>query len=174
MVLTKIPGLTPFWESQDSYWPSSQTTATSTLQYSYPEFNGLDLNNTDAVRNAIGNYINQQYGGGGGAVASLFRSGVAPVSRLAQAPAAGGAQAPVAKPASTVQSTAGEIGHALHSAVGDIKHAFHSRGGPHHTAQKPEHGPNTIRDWTCRIQVKKYELSGSFFEIGRASCRERV
>jgi len=81
--------LTPFWKTQTACWDSSQTTGTGDLNYSYPEFNNLDMGDPDAVKTAIGNYINQQYGGG---VLSLVRGG-APLSRFAQSPAAGGAQA---------------------------------------------------------------------------------
>jgi len=151
--------LTPFWESQTKYWESSQTTATGNLKYSYPEFNNLDLSNTNAVRIAIGNYINQQYGGGGG-FSSLFRAGV-PKTLLAQPPA-GGAQAqapaagtaPVTQAASSVQSAAAGTGHQLHS-----------RGGPPYTAQQPLYGkeaPKVLYDWTARIHFKQYELGGSF------------
>jgi tyrosinase len=157
LVFTKILALTPFWETQTTYWLSSQTTATGNLKYSYPEFNGLDLGNQNAVKAAIGNYINQQYGGG---VFSLFRSG-APTSLFAQ-PAAGGAQAPAQ----------GHSGSPITEAVSAVKraasndvHQFHSRGGNPHTAQKPEHGqegPNVLYDWTVRIHFKKYELGGSF------------
>ncbi len=158
LVFTGIVGLTPFWESQTKYWLSSQTTATGNLRYSYPEFNGLDLGNPDAVRNAIGNYINQQYGGGS---FSLLRSG-APLSLFAQSPAAGGAQAPAqgqgASPIARVES-------AVKSAASDVGRQFHGRGGNPHTAQKPEYGkeaPNVLYDWTARIHFKKYELGGSF------------
>lgn len=149
--------LTPFWESQTTYWLSSQTTATGNLKYSYPEFNGLDLGNQNAVKAAIGNYINQQYGGG---VFSLFRSG-APLSLFAQ-PAAGGAQAPAQGHSG---SPIAEAVSAVKSAASDVVHQFHSRGGNPHTAQKPEHGKegsSVLYDWTVRIHFKKYELGGSF------------
>jgi tyrosinase len=147
LVLTEIPGLAPFWESPTQYWLSSQTTATGNLKYSYPEFNGLDLGNTNAVRTAIANTINQLYGGGGG----FSALGAGPQVLLAQPPA-GGAQAPLAQAAS-VQSAAADA------------HPFHSRGGPPHAAQTPVHGkeaPSALNDWTARIHFKKYELGGSF------------
>jgi len=37
--------------------------ATGKLKYSYPKFIGLNLSDQNAVRNAIGNYLNQQYDG---------------------------------------------------------------------------------------------------------------
>ena len=157
-VFTEILALTPFWESQTTYWLSSQCTATGNLKYSYPEFNGLDLGNPNAVRVAIGNYINQQYGGGGGF--SLFGGG-APLSLFAQ-PAAGGAQAPAQGHS---ESPITEAVSAVKSGISGIAHEFHSRGGNPHTAQKPAHGQEAhkaLYDWTVRIHFKKYELGGSF------------
>jgi tyrosinase len=102
------------------------------------------MGNQTAVRNAIIQYVNSQYGGGGG----LSALGAGPaVSLLAQPGPAGGAAAPVAAEAT---------------------HPFHSRGGPPHTAQRPAHGnegQNVINDWSCRIHCKKYELSGSYWVL---------
>jgi len=143
--------LTPFWESPSKYWISSQTTATGNLKYSYPEFNNLDLGNTNAVRAAIGQYINQQYGGGG---ASPFQT------LLAQSPGAGSAQAPLGGAAPVREAVS-----AVKSAAAEVPQLFHSRGGPPHTVQKPVYGkgaPNVVYDWTSRIHFKKYELGTSF------------
>lgn len=155
LVFTDILALTPFWETQTTYWLSSQTTSTGNLKYSYPEFNGLDMGDQNAVRAAIANYINQQYGGG---TFSLFR---APTSLFAQS-AGGGAQAPAQGHSG---SPITEVVSAVKSAAADIIHPFHSRGGNPHTAQKPAHGKEgskELRDWTVRIHFKKYELGGSF------------
>ena len=103
-MFTKILDLTPFWNSQTTYWNSSRIKATETLQYSYPEFNNVDLSNRDAVKNAIDIYIQKQYGRG----REFF---------------------------SHLQVPAGGV-----------------------TPQ----APNVINDWSTRINVKKYELSGSF------------
>ena len=148
-VLTDIPGLTPFWNSPTGFWVSSQTTATGNLQYSYPEFNGLDLSNPDAVQVAIANYINQQYGGGGSvSAASLFAQ-----------PAAGGARPSAAQ--STSPFTAAVS--AVESAAEDVVRPFHSRGAQPHTVHHgKEASGGAIRDWTSRVHFKKYELGGSF------------
>jgi tyrosinase len=66
---------------------------TSGLNYTYPEFNGLDLGNRQAVATAIANYINRQYGGG----RVLSAGGLPAVNLLAQPPAAEGAQAVAAQ-----------------------------------------------------------------------------
>jgi tyrosinase len=152
LTLTNIADLTPFWESQTAFWRSSQTTATGSLRYSYPEFNGLNLNDSGAVRIAIANYINQQYGDPGTSTFSL----------LAQ-PAAGGAPAPLATGKSPVLVAAAVS--AVKSAASQAVHPFHHRGGPPHTGHQAEHGregPTVIHDWTARIHFKKYELGGSF------------
>ncbi|KAH9940686.1 photo-regulated tyrosinase [Amylocystis lapponica] len=56
--------LTPFWSSQKGYWNSTQLTQTSPLGYTYPEFNDLDMGDTDAVRLAISHKVNALYGSG--------------------------------------------------------------------------------------------------------------
>jgi tyrosinase len=143
--------LTPFWNTQSGYWVSSGTTTTVALQYSYPEFNNLPSDPT-SIRNAIGNIINQKYGG------SSF-SGPA-VSFLAQPAAAGGAPA---KPAPAPHAATPAASAPAPAAAGSV-HPFASRGGPH-TAGKAAPGheaPQVIQDWTARIHFKKYELRQSF------------
>ncbi|KAH9969746.1 hypothetical protein BC827DRAFT_1277089 [Russula dissimulans] len=145
-VNTGTTDLTPFWNGQESFWASSGTTTTGALQYSYPEFNGLDLNDQDAVRTAIANIINQKYGGGSSPLPG--RGGF----RLFAQPSAGGVAAQAVSSAK--------------SAAGEITHLFHSRGGPAHTAHNPEHGGSggqvVLHDYSARIHFKKYELGGSF------------
>ena len=77
-------GLTPFWNAQTSFWASTAVVDTTPLGYSYPEFNGVDMGNADAVSAAIGNFVNQAYG------SSMFGSFAAllPSSFSAAAPAA--------------------------------------------------------------------------------------
>ncbi|KAJ6568852.1 hypothetical protein B0H19DRAFT_1373291 [Mycena capillaripes] len=41
--LTVNTDLTPFWASQTTYWASTQVQTTTSLNYTYPEFNGLDI-----------------------------------------------------------------------------------------------------------------------------------
>ncbi|TFY66267.1 hypothetical protein EVG20_g4820 [Dentipellis fragilis] len=47
--------LGPFWNSDttNSQWTSNQVNADRTLGYTYPEFNGLDMGDTEAIRIAI-------------------------------------------------------------------------------------------------------------------------
>ncbi|KAH9986652.1 tyrosinase [Russula vinacea] len=134
-----------FWESQSKYWISSQTTATGNLRYSYPEFNNLDLSNTDAVSAAISQYIVNQYGGGGGSFSAQSLLAQSPAADSAQAPLGG--SAPVREAVSAVKSAAAE-----------------PRRSPSHS-HRPEYGkepPKVIYDWTSRIHFKKYELGTSF------------
>jgi tyrosinase len=68
-------GLTPFWNHQTTFWPSTAVQDTTRLGYSYPEFNGVDMGNPDAVRTAIGNFVNQAYGSSVfGSFAAVFPS----------------------------------------------------------------------------------------------------
>jgi len=127
-------------------------TTTASLNYSYPEFNGLDMGgqfnpegNPTAVRNAIVRYVTNQYG--------------------RRRWAALGAEPAVILPA---PSAAGDDAQAPVPAAAEVAHPFHSRGGPPHTAHKAEHGdegPTVINDWTCRIHCKKYELGGSYWVL---------
>ncbi|KZV73724.1 Di-copper centre-containing protein [Peniophora sp. CONT] len=54
--------LTPFRTSQSAYWRSSQVTTTERFGYRYADFRGLDMNDPDAVRQAITRRVNQLYG----------------------------------------------------------------------------------------------------------------
>jgi len=108
---------------------------TSNLNYTYPEFNGLDLNNKGAVALAIARYVNRQYGGSG-----LLSPGGPGVSLLSQPPAAEGAQAVAAQSVPPA----------------------HAGAPPTHGAP-PAHGtPNSIYDWAARIHSKKFELGHGY------------
>ncbi|KIP02309.1 hypothetical protein PHLGIDRAFT_130799 [Phlebiopsis gigantea 11061_1 CR5-6] len=54
--------LTPFWNAQTTYWESAEVTGTTKFGYTYPEFNGLDLADKQAVKRAITQKINELYG----------------------------------------------------------------------------------------------------------------
>ena len=114
---------------------------TSNLNYTYPEFNGLDLNNTQAVANAISIYVNRQYGGG----IRPFSTGGPEVSLFAQPPAAEGAQAVAAQ------------------SVPPSHGAPPAHGAPPSHGAPPAHGaPNSIYDWAARIHSKKFELGHGY------------
>ncbi|KAI9508871.1 photo-regulated tyrosinase [Russula earlei] len=148
--------LTPFWDSQTSFWISSQTKTTKSLQYSYPEFNNLNLNDTRAVQVAIASYINQKYGRGFFGLPARGRG----ISLFGQQPPEGIRAAG----ATVLTETASEVKSV--AAAANVLHLFHSRGGSNpHTAEKEEHGnegPTVLYDYTSRVHVKKYELGGSY------------
>ncbi|KAI0251651.1 photo-regulated tyrosinase [Lactifluus subvellereus] len=152
--------LSPFWNAQTGFWVSSGTTTTAGLNYTYPEFNGLNMSDPAGVQQAISGYINQQYGESG---FSLFRGTGPALSFLAQQPAAGSAPAPAAPSAMPVAAAVS----AIKSVAKELRHPFASRGGHPHTAESGEHGrggPNvaSVHDWTVRVHFKKYELGQSF------------
>jgi tyrosinase len=132
---------------------------TSDLNYSYPEFNGLNLGNPDAVRVAIVNWINQHYGG-----FSPFGSTVPGVSLFAQPPVAEGVPASVAQGDAQVASAA--VSSSVNPAAADTAPQEQS-----HASQRPlpplhgGHGPVVIYDWAARVHAKKYELGHGFIVL---------
>ncbi|KAJ7711400.1 tyrosinase [Mycena metata] len=162
----KTTDLTPFWSSESAYWASSEVTATSSVGYTYPEFNGLNMNNPNAVRTAIAQKVNQLYGG------SIFSSISAPsaspaisaaakpaaVQASAHAAAAPAHSTPSAAPAPHVQANLAHVAEP-HNGGAHVAVPHNSDTNiavPHNAAER------IIWDWTARIQVKKYEVGGSF------------
>ncbi|KAH9476336.1 prephenate dehydrogenase (NADP(+)) [Psilocybe cubensis] len=151
--------LTPFWDSQTSFWASSSTQDTTKLGYTYPEFNGLDMGNASAVKTAIGNIVNRLYG------TSVFGS------FAAAAPSSFGTTAAFAIPASlpapeqsppaTAEKATEQHVLSAPSASRDIKEAESGHGPALHTHHiiPPSQG---LYDWTARIECKKYEIGTSF------------
>ncbi|KIM38482.1 hypothetical protein M413DRAFT_75996 [Hebeloma cylindrosporum] len=146
--------LTPFWNTNTTFWASTATTDTTKLGYSYPEFNGLDMGNPEAVQVAIGNIVNRLYG------FSIFGSSV-PMSGPTTsffASSAAAAEVPVeTERAAPTQTAAASHAQSLLATNG------HDRGShpivqTHHYVP-PNHG---LWDWTARIEFRKYELGVSF------------
>ncbi|KAF8271967.1 tyrosinase [Lactarius quietus] len=139
--------LTPFWRSQTDFWVSSEITTTQTFQYSYPEFNNLS-SDPAAIRDAIGNYINQQYG----------RSFVAP------APVALTSGTSTTAPVTSGSSATAPVAPAPASTAAGYIYPYASRSDGTYTAAKadPRQGATEVRqDWTIRIRFKKFELGQS-------------
>ncbi len=143
--------LTPFWDSQNGYWASSEATITSKLGYTYPEFNGLNMGSPSAVQDAIAQAVNKLYGGpifnafsqtSPGTTNFLASRSLAPSSSDAQA--AGTSESEVSAAA------------AAPPAGGDASVSVRSID----PASTP--AINSFYDWTARIRVKKYALAGSF------------
>ncbi|KAJ7264514.1 tyrosinase [Mycena haematopus] len=158
----KNSDLTPFWNTPNSYWESSKVTTTTPLGYTYPEFNGLDLSNPSAVRTAIAKKVNQLYG----------NAAKAPKSKVATA---------VPHPAPHVQVNLAHIpathdstpAHAVSSpAVHNDSNPGHASDSVPHNEADFSHVPMhqasdeaKVWEWTARIQVKKYEVGGSFLVL---------
>lgn len=53
--------LTPFWRSETDFWVFLEITTTVGLNYFYEEFNGLDMDDTQAVSTTIQAFINCHY-----------------------------------------------------------------------------------------------------------------
>ncbi|KAJ6568747.1 tyrosinase [Mycena capillaripes] len=153
----KNTDLTPFWSSQTGYWESTQVTATAPLGYAYPEFNGLDLSNAAAVRTAIAQKVNQLYGGTG--LTAPLVAAVKPV----QAASAAAPEAPKSNPpsvASNSNSNPAPAPRALPHVQANLAHVPTPQVAPHPPPHHPE--DPTVWEWTARVQVKKYEVGGSF------------
>ncbi|KAJ7501098.1 tyrosinase [Mycena galericulata] len=149
--------LTPFWNTQTSYWESSEVTTTSKIGYTYPEFNGLDLSNPTQVRSAIAQKVNQLYGG-----AATRPSPKAKVAAAPSQPNPG--RAPASVPhvqanlaASPPSANPGHAPAASQSQDNDV----HIVVAPHNS----HHDEDKVWEWTARIQVKKYEVGGSFLVL---------
>ncbi|KAJ3802926.1 tyrosinase [Lentinula aff. detonsa] len=148
-VVGKDTNLTPFWNTQTSYWISANVTDTSRMGYTYPEFNDLDMGDQASVRTAIATQVNKLYGG---PISTLTTTTLGqPSSRVtAERTTAGtdtsgtSSQSTNIKPESTLKRSIDE--------APQIK--LSSTGG--HDEQKE------IWEWTARVQIKKYEIGGSF------------
>ena len=184
MTLTFEKELPPFWNTQSTYWTSSNVTSTSQLGYTYPEFNNLDMSNTSAVQTAISRIVNQLYGGSAFNNIPPILASFAPASPAAKESsekANGNANIPQiarslasaasAKPVTTESSekTNGNGNAQAEPPVAAIRSFAavpHSQNGGAHPelAQAPlVSEPSTdIWEWTARIRVKKYEVGTSF------------
>ncbi|EJF63238.1 photo-regulated tyrosinase [Dichomitus squalens LYAD-421 SS1] len=149
--------LTPFWREQSTFWTSAESVGVvpQKLQYSYPEFNGLDLGNQDAVKAHIAQVVNQLYGG-----ASRGKRGFPPVVNFAATSRE--KEAPVhiesiaaAKPTSSVPVET-PIPRAIAAQDDEDETQFTTEAIPSISIA------SNYWDWTARIHVKKYEVGGSF------------
>ncbi|KAJ6592568.1 tyrosinase [Mycena capillaripes] len=153
----KNTDLTPFWNSQTTYWESTQVTATAPLGYTYPEFNGLDLSNPAAVRTAIAQKVNQLYGG------SVVRAQLVAAAKPVRTESAAAPEAPKSNPppaASNTNSNPAPTLRAHPHVQANLAHIPAPQVAPH----PPPHHPqdHTVWEWTARVQVKKHEVGGSF------------
>ena len=163
--------MTPFWDTQTSFWASAAITDTSKLGYSYPDFNGVDVSNPDATKTAISIRVNQLYGSSsfGNSFLAVPQSIPAPVSRLAdtdkEMTAASSAHAPslaATQAVPTSHSSAPSQQHPSSTQVTDQHINIHPSAHltvVEQSSAPPHHG---IWEWTARVEFKKYELGASF------------
>jgi tyrosinase len=57
-----ILALTPFWKTQTEFWVANEIESFTSLGYTYPEFEGLNLKDTQAVKTAISRKVATLYG----------------------------------------------------------------------------------------------------------------
>ncbi|KAJ6505752.1 tyrosinase [Mycena vitilis] len=164
--------LTPFRNSQDTYWRSSQVISTTALGYTYPEFNGLNMGDANAVQIAIAQKVNQLYGRS--SALEPFATGPEHTSAptLASSEKKPDSTSLIVKTV-TIATLDAILGtSALPPSSADSGPDSMLPPGAHpqaNVAQSPaHHGPlpqpkeSKIWEWTARIQVKKYEVGGSF------------
>ncbi|KAF9069697.1 tyrosinase [Rhodocollybia butyracea] len=150
----KNTNLTPFWNTQSSYWISTAVTDTSAMGYTYPEFNNLNMSNAAAVKTAIANKVNQLYGGRTRIFSNLAAT---PQQSSKEIPATNTVEA-AAVPSSGAPSSAAGTEKALGPSDGTggegLQVRLDSGGGDQST---PE-----VWDWAARVHIKKHEVGGSF------------
>ncbi|KIK59858.1 hypothetical protein GYMLUDRAFT_44328 [Collybiopsis luxurians FD-317 M1] len=145
----KNTNLTPFWNTQSTYWISANVTDTTKMNYTYPEFNNLDMGNSAAVQAAIAQKVNQLYGGSSrGLFTNLAVTSQQPSSEsVPSAP-------PAARTTGTHTANTREI-----STPGDDDE------GAAQVSQASEQRNDEsqdLREWSARVHIKKYEVGGSF------------
>lgn len=157
--------LSPFWNSQSAptFWNSSDVVSTSPLGYAYADFQGVDLNDPQAVRSrtvqVIQGYMQRPRSFAAepptaAAVATReLPKASAPTQVLAAVPAPSTTAAPAVKQAPGVAKP-------LHTfATLASKRSAPVASNPH---PAPAHHDNTILNWTVRIRAKHNELGRSF------------
>nr|AAX44240.1 tyrosinase [Trametes sanguinea]AAX46018.1 tyrosinase [Trametes sanguinea] len=148
--------LTPFWDTQSTFWTSFQSAGVSPSQfgYSYPEFNGLNLQDQKAVKDHIAEVVNELYGHRMRKTfpfpqlqaVSVAKQGDAVTPSVAT-DSVSSSTTPAENPASREDASDKDTEPTLNVEV--------AAPGAHLTSTK-------YWDWTARIHVKKYEVGGSF------------
>ncbi|KAJ8091668.1 hypothetical protein AAF712_005919 [Marasmius tenuissimus] len=152
--IDKNTQLTPFWNTQSTYWTSSNITSTAPLGYTYPEFNNLSTSDPSAVQTAIARIVNQLYGGG------AFNN-IPPIARsLASAAAPKAVSTESDKTSGDAQEEPQRATVRSFAAVPESQNG----GANPDLAQAPMSvEPSAdVWEWTARIRVKKYEVGCSF------------
>ncbi|KAJ3823763.1 tyrosinase [Lentinula raphanica] len=150
-VVGKDTNLTPFWNTQSSYWISANVTDTSKMGYTYPEFNNLDMGNKDAVRADIATQINRLYGGPIVNLAPTAQQVSSKITTTENVAAGTDATANVAQSKNMKSESTGPVTIEVNDDSPQVKLSSGDHG------EKKE-----LWEWTARVQVKKYEIGGSF------------
>lgn len=138
MHLPSSTGLAPFWNGISTYWDSTECRDWTQLGYNYPEFVGFEGQTQDEVADHIKDIVDQLYGGGTGGSFGNF------VNAAAAGNVAGAAQAAGAAVVAGATAAAQAV-MASSSEEATVSPASQS-----------------VRDWSVRIQSKKFQLGGSY------------
>ncbi|KAI0754754.1 photo-regulated tyrosinase [Daedaleopsis nitida] len=150
--------LTPFWNTQSTFWTSSNAIGAvpTKLGYSYPEFNGVDLGNQAAVKAHIAQKVNELYGGG------RARSFFAPVTNLAAASVPQKKAAGVSHD-SSVSTKSASVGRAdAVQATSESKDDDEPNVDVTTVSNPSGARSGGYWEWTARVHVKKYAVGSSF------------
>ena len=149
--------LTPFRNAEETFWTSANSAGVSPQQlgYSYPEFNGLDLGDREAVKDSISRIVDELYNGSSsGRPIFAPAANVAVTAREKEAPVHIDSVASTKPAALASAQTLGPRGIAAQDDQPQPKVTF---GG-----MPTSSIAGGYRDWTACVQVKKYEIGGSF------------
>ncbi|KAF9005143.1 tyrosinase [Cyathus striatus] len=149
--------LTPFWSNQTGFWASAGVTDTTKLGYSYPEFNGIDMGDTNTMKQAVLTVVTRLYGG---RVFGAFAS-IQPTLNFTALSAAGSAgQQPIAAEGVPREASTAHVPAVLSGTVNTLARAAHNVVASIGHSSPPDH--SSLWEWTARIEFKKYELGCSF------------
>ena len=123
------------------------------LGYTYPDFNGVDVRNTDAARTAISNLVNELYG------SSVFRTFSLFANTAKTVPAASSSHNPAA-PQQRLLPTQQDTDLYWGRWIRNWTRWMWWPQLPRKISVTPDRGQ--IWDWTARVEFKKYELGTSF------------
>ena len=147
--------LTPFRNTQSTFWTSAESAGPHKLGYTYPEFNDIDLGNQEAVKVHITHIVEKLYGGssGGGRIFAPAAN-VAVTAREKEAPVHIDSVASTKPAASAPAQTLVPRGIAAQDDEPQRQVTF---------GEMPTSSiAGDYRDWTVCVHVKKYEVGGSF------------
>ncbi|KZP16341.1 Di-copper centre-containing protein [Athelia psychrophila] len=177
--------LQPFWNANTTRWRSAGIQATSTFNYTYPEFQNIDASSTSSIKNDILDVVNALYGD-----VTLGLNASLPASLSGQIPAAFSAAAkaavsesvhaapppaphptppaPVATQVASHQApvaASSNVAHIFNAASAIIPGVVKSTTPPAHVEAHGKSGSPpfiTVPKWTARIRCDHHEVTSSF------------